>query len=53
MGGDPNSVTLDNPGLSSNVVENIMPGNEEFVATSINASGVESVYSNSAMKVVP
>jgi hypothetical protein len=52
-GSYPNSVTIDNPGLSSYVVENLMPGTYEFVATSINALGVESVYSNSATKIVP
>ena len=52
-GSYPNSVTIDNPGLSSYVVENLMPGTYAFVATSINASGVESVYSNSATKFVP
>ena len=46
-------MTIDNPGLSSYVVENLVPGTYEFVATSINALGVESVYSNSATKVVP
>jgi len=51
-GSYPNSVTIDNPGLSSYVVENLEPGTYAFVATSINASGVESVYSNSATKIV-
>jgi len=51
-GSYPNSVTIDNPGLSSYVVENLVPGTYEFVATSINALGVESVYSNSATKIV-
>ena len=52
-GNYPNSVTIDNPGLSSYVVENLIPGTYVFVATSINASGMESVHSNSATKVVP
>ena len=47
------SVTLDNPGLTSYVVEGLAPGTYEFVATSYNASGVESVYSNPATKTVP
>ena len=47
-----NSVLIDNPGLSSYVVDNLVPGTYEFVATSINAAGVESTYSNTATKVV-
>ena len=47
------SVTINNPGLSSYVVNNLAPGTYEFVATSFNAAGVESVYSNSATKIVP
>ena len=45
-----NSVTLDNPGMSSYVVENLAPGTYEFVATSFNAAGVESAYSNAVIK---
>ena len=52
-GSYPNSVTIDNPGLSSYVVDNLAPGTYRFVATAINASGVESVYSNSATKIIP
>ena len=48
----PASLTIDNPGLSTYVVDNLAPGTYQFVATSMNASGVESVYSNSATKVV-
>ncbi len=51
-GSYPNSVTINNPGLSSYVVENLAPGSYDFVATSINSSDVESVYSNPATKVV-
>ena len=46
------SVTLDQPGLTTYVVENLVPGTYEFVATSFNQAGVESVYSNPATKVV-
>ncbi|MDH3416681.1 MAG: putative Ig domain-containing protein, partial [Gammaproteobacteria bacterium] len=48
----PNSVTLENEGLTSYVVENLVPGTYEFVATSFNTARVESVYSNPATKVV-
>jgi hypothetical protein len=51
-GSYPDSVKIDNPGLSTYVVDNLVPGTYEFVATSFNASGVESVYSNPATKVV-
>ena len=48
----PNSVTLSNPGLTSYVVENLVPGTYEFVATSFNSAGMESVYSNPATRTV-
>ncbi len=48
----PNSVTLNNPGLTTYVVENLSPGTYEFVATAINGSGVESRFSNAASKTV-
>ena len=51
-GSYPNSVTLENEGLTSYVVENLAPGTYEFVATSFNTARVESVYSNPATKVV-
>jgi len=49
-GSYPNSVTLDNPGLSSYVVDNLAPGTYTFVATSFNDARVESVYSNPVTK---
>jgi hypothetical protein len=51
-GNYPNSVNIDNPGISSYVLENLAPGTYEFVATSHNSAGVESVYSNLATRVV-
>jgi hypothetical protein len=47
-----NSVTIDNPGITTYVVENLSPGTYEFVATSFNTIGIESVYSNPATKVL-
>ena len=47
-----NSVTINNPGLTSYVVENLALGTYEFVATAFNAAGMESQYSNSAIKTV-
>ncbi len=52
-GSYPNSVTINNPGLTTYVVENLGPGTYQFVATSFNASGVESGYSNPVAKTVP
>ena len=49
----PNSVTIDNPTVTTYLVENLTPGTYEFVATSFNTSGVESRYSGAATKVVP
>ena len=48
-----NSVTVNNPGLTTFVVDNLAPGTYEFVATAFNTSGVESQFSNSASKTVP
>ncbi len=52
-GNYPNSVTINNPTVTTYLVENLSPGTYEFVATSFNAAGIESRYSGSAMKVVP
>lgn len=49
----PNSVTIDNESVTTYVVDNLVSGTYEFVATSFNTSGVESRYSNPATKVVP
>ena len=51
-GSYPNSIRIDNPGLTTYVVENLVPNTYYFVATSINSSGVESSYSNVATKVI-
>jgi len=48
----PNLITLDNPGLATYVVENLVPGTYFFVSTAMNAQGVESDYSNVAEKLV-
>lgn len=46
------SVTIDNPSVTTYLVDNLSAGQYEFVATSFNASGVESRYSDPATKVV-
>jgi hypothetical protein len=47
-----NSVTIDNPSVSTFVVENLAPGTYEFVATAYNEAGVESRFSGTATKVI-
>ena len=47
-----NSVTIDNPSITTYVVDNLAPGRYEFVATSFNSSGEESDYSNPAWKEI-
>lgn len=47
-----NSVTLNNPGLTTYVVDQLTPATWYFVATALDASGLESVYSNSTSKTV-
>ncbi len=47
----PNVISIDTPGLTIFVVENLIPNTYYFVATSVNSSGVESDYSNVAVKV--
>jgi hypothetical protein len=48
-----NSVTLNNPGLASYVVTNLVSGTHYFVVTAVNSSGVESQFSNMASKTMP
>jgi hypothetical protein len=48
----PNSVTVNNPGLSSYVVSNLAPGTYHFTVTAVNSSGVESARSNSGSKTI-
>ena len=48
-----NTVTLNNPGLASYVVTNLVPGTHYFVVTAVNSSGVESRLSNVASKTMP
>lgn len=52
QGSYPNQVTIDNPGITTYVVENLSPNTYFFVSTAFNSSGVESDYSNVASKTV-
>ena len=47
------SVTLNNAGLTSYVVGNLVSGTYYFVVTALNSSGVESQFSNVASKTIP
>lgn len=46
------TITVDNPGILTYVVDNLTPRTYYFVATAYNASGVESPFSGVAVKVV-
>jgi hypothetical protein len=46
------SVTVNNPGLTSYVVENLAPGTYYFAVSARNSSGVESAPSTSASKTI-
>jgi len=48
----PNEIRIDNPGISSYLVENLSPNDYYFVSTSVNFSDVESDFSNVAFKTV-
>lgn len=47
-----NSVTLNNPGLTSYVVDQLTPATWHFAMTAVNSTGAESAYSNLASKQV-
>ncbi len=47
-----NSATINNPGLSSYVVDQLTPATWFFALTAVNSAGVESAYSNIASKQV-
>lgn len=51
-GNYPNEITINNPGVSSYVVDNLSPDTYFFVSTAFNTSGVESDHSNVASKTV-
>jgi hypothetical protein len=51
-GNYPNRVTVDNPGLTSYVIENLAQGTWYFVMTAFDASGAESDYSSVGSKTI-
>ncbi|MDX1481814.1 MAG: putative Ig domain-containing protein, partial [Woeseiaceae bacterium] len=48
-----NAVTIDNPGVTTYVVENLASGSWEFSATAYNAAGVESEFASPITRNVP
>ena len=46
------SVAIDNPSITTTLIENLVPATYYVVATAVNAAGVESTYSNVATKTV-
>jgi len=51
-GNYPSQISIDNPGLTSHMVENLPPNTYFFVATSINSTGFESEFSNVVTRTV-
>ena len=52
QGSYPNRVRIDNPSISTYMVENLLPNTYYVVATSFNTQGVESSFSNVTVKTV-
>ncbi|HEY8518648.1 MAG TPA: putative Ig domain-containing protein [Gammaproteobacteria bacterium] len=48
----PNSISIDNPGVTTYVVENLAPATYYFVATALNSEGAESEPSNMATSTI-
>jgi hypothetical protein len=46
------SLKIDNPGLSTAVIDNLAAGTYEFAMSSVNAAGIESTRSNTITRVV-
>ncbi|MGB7215843.1 MAG: putative Ig domain-containing protein [Gammaproteobacteria bacterium] len=46
------SVDIDNPGVTTYVVDNLAPGTYYFATTAVSADGLESDYSNEASKTI-
>jgi hypothetical protein len=51
-GNYPSKIEINNPGIAIYVVENLMPATYYVVATAVNAAGIESNFSNVAVRVV-
>ena len=51
-GNYPNQITINNPGVTLYVVDNLTPNTWYFVSTAFNSSGMESDFSNVATKTI-
>lgn len=51
-GSYPNQIRVDNPGITSFVVTNLSPNTYYFVATAFNSTGLESSFSQEAVKTL-
>ena len=51
-GGYTNQIRIDNPGITTYVVDNLTPDTYYFAATAFNASDIESRFSREAVKIV-
>jgi hypothetical protein len=51
-GSYPSSVTVNNAGITSYVVDNLVPNTYYFAVTALNSMGTESLLSNSASKTI-
>ena len=47
-----NEITINNPGITTYIVDNLSPNTWYFVSTSFNASGVESRFSNAVSRTI-
>src|SRR5690606_37356498 len=47
------SIQIDNPGVTTYVVENLGPGTHYFATTALSSDGLESDYSNEASNTIP
>ncbi len=52
QGNYPSEVRIDNPGITTYVIENLSPNTYYFISTSINESEVESDFSNVAIEII-
>lgn len=52
QGAYPNEIRIDNPGITTYVIEDLSPDTYYFVATAFNSNEVESQFSNEAVKIV-
>jgi hypothetical protein len=52
QGSYPNSATINNPGITTYVVESLAPGTYYFAATAMNGAGAESGLSSAGSKTI-